>query len=86
MIELRRRNPLSWKKSTASVDSNCLEVAVDGPITFLRDSKDPSGSVLIFPGAEWAKFLLSTRADQFGALSSPTASSHCVGQAGPASR
>jgi hypothetical protein len=47
-----------WRKSTHSgTQGNCVEVrAIDGTIE-VRDSKNPTGSVLRFTHAEWAAFL-----------------------------
>jgi len=51
--------PLEWVKSSYSGNNgNCVEVAAlpDGNRA-LRDSKDPSGPVLTFSGAEFARFI-----------------------------
>jgi hypothetical protein len=62
---------LPWVKSSYSyASSNCVEVAglSDGLIG-MRDSKDASGPVLQFSGAEWQAFLGGIRNgefDQFG--------------------
>ncbi|WP_089155102.1 DUF397 domain-containing protein [Micromonospora sp. NBS 11-29] len=58
----------AWRKSTRSQTSNCVEVAPlgSGPATVaLRDSKDPSGPVLLFNRAGWAGFLAGTKDGQF---------------------
>ncbi|MGY4910805.1 DUF397 domain-containing protein [Micromonospora aurantiaca (nom. illeg.)] len=57
-----------WRKSTRSQTSNCVEVAPlgSGPATVaLRDSKDPSGPVLLFDRAGWLGFLAGTKSGQF---------------------
>lgn len=56
---------LSWKKSTASETSACVEVAGAGQAILVRDSKDPSGSTRIFSKTEWEAFLVGSRAGQF---------------------
>ncbi|MGH3673491.1 MAG: DUF397 domain-containing protein [Pseudonocardiaceae bacterium] len=65
MTEPQQHSSLSWKKSTASGTGGCVEVARAGEKTFIRDSKDPSGPALIFPGSEWKQFLTSARIGRF---------------------
>ena len=66
MAELpHQAGSLSWKKSTASGDSGCVEVARSGETIVVRDSKDPLGPVLTFSGAEWKAFLSGACAGQF---------------------
>jgi len=60
-----QQDELSWKKSTASLSSECVEVARAGETIFVRDSKNPSGPVLAFSGAEWEAFLIGVRDGQF---------------------
>lgn len=58
----------AWRKSSRSndgVDGNCVEVAELADGIALRDSKHPTGPVLVFPGAEWRAFLSGTRTGQF---------------------
>lgn len=44
-----------WRKSTFSSDSNvCVEVAVEGDVVGLRDSKNTDGPVLAIPAASFA--------------------------------
>jgi hypothetical protein len=46
-----------WHKSSRSTDtSNCVEVALTGPVVALRDSKNPTGSVLLLPPPAWRAF------------------------------
>lgn len=56
---------LLWKKSTASGSAGCVEVAREGEMVFIRDSKVPTGPFLTFAGAEWEEFLTAARANQF---------------------
>lgn len=48
---------LSWRKARRSMaNGNCVEVCrVDGEIV-VRDSKNPSGSVLVVPASSWRAF------------------------------
>jgi hypothetical protein len=52
---------LTWRKSSYSLEGNCVEVAADGPFVFLRDSKDPHGPVMRFEQARWREFLAAVR-------------------------
>lgn len=54
-----------WKKSTASGGAGCIEVARVGETSFVRDSKNCSGSVLMFPNLEWELFLHGARSGEF---------------------
>ena len=57
-----------WRKSTRSGSSgNCVEVAdnLPGGQVALRDSKDPSGPVLVFTAAEWAAFVGGAKDGEF---------------------
>jgi hypothetical protein len=58
----------SWRKSSRSGSSaNCIETCrlTDGLIA-VRDSKNPSGTVLIFTPGEWEAFTHGVCARQFG--------------------
>ncbi|WP_433566092.1 DUF397 domain-containing protein [Nocardia sp. CA-151230] len=50
-----------WFKSSRSADANeCVEIAFIGEaarVVGVRDSKDPSGPVLVFSGEQWDRFL-----------------------------
>jgi len=57
-----------WQKSSyCHVNGDCLEVAghADGFIR-VRDSKNPSGSVLAFGRAQWDAFIDGVRAGRHG--------------------
>ena len=57
-----------WRKSTRSQTSNCVEVAPlgAGPAAVaLRDSKDPSGPVLLFNRVGWLGFIGGAKNGQF---------------------
>lgn len=50
----------SWRKSTYSngQGGDCVEVADNIPgLTPVRDSKNPTGPVLVFPAGAWAAFV-----------------------------
>ncbi|WP_405138760.1 DUF397 domain-containing protein [Nocardia sp. NBC_01388] len=52
-----------WFKSSRSADaSECVEIAfLSAPASSVgvRDSKNPDGPVLVFPGEQWDRFLAS---------------------------
>ncbi len=56
-----------WRKSSRSGPwtDNCVEVAfVDGAIA-VRDSKNPTGSVLVFTPSEWLAFVDGAKDGEF---------------------
>lgn len=47
-----------WRTSTRSGNSECVEVADNLPgVVGVRDSKDPTGPVLMFAPAAWRAFV-----------------------------
>jgi hypothetical protein len=51
-----------WRKSTRSTNNGtCVEVAFVGDVVATRDSKNPSGPVLVVTPAAWTAFLASVR-------------------------
>lgn len=49
--------PARWRKSSHSGDEGaCVEMAPLTGAVAVRDSKDPSGPVLVFPPHAWAAF------------------------------
>lgn len=55
-----------WRRSTYCENNGCVEVAFveDGGVA-MRDSKNHSGSVLVFQSHEWTAFLRGVRAGEF---------------------
>jgi hypothetical protein len=49
-----------WRKSSHSTcTGNCVELARTADLGAIRDSKNPSGPILVFPAAAFARFLAS---------------------------
>ncbi|MFJ5799495.1 DUF397 domain-containing protein [Streptomyces decoyicus] len=58
----------AWRKSSYSDGgaNNCIEIADGFPgVVPVRDSKNPTGGVLLFPAAAWSAFIGGVTADQF---------------------
>jgi hypothetical protein len=59
-----------WRKSSRStgIGSNgaCVEVALAGPAAAVRDSKNPKGPTLVFPGRAWRDLIAAAKADELG--------------------
>ncbi|MFB7619499.1 DUF397 domain-containing protein [Kitasatospora sp. NPDC056181] len=56
-----------WRKSSWSNDSgNCIELAIpSGPVTYVRDSTNPSGPALLFSAAAHAAFIAAVANGEF---------------------
>lgn len=63
MIDLSRA---MWRRSTRSNNGGaCVEVAETSDAVGVRDSKDPSGAVLVFAPDEWRAFLRAVKGGEF---------------------
>jgi hypothetical protein len=49
--------PMTWRKSSRSSHTNCVEVALSPEVVAVRDSKDRRGPVLTFSAAAFGEFL-----------------------------
>ncbi|WP_414504495.1 DUF397 domain-containing protein [Streptomyces sp. NEAU-L66] len=57
----------AWRKSSYSDGgaNNCVEVSDSFPGAVpVRDSKNPTGGVLLFPADAWAAFITTVKADR----------------------
>ena len=52
---------LQWITSTRCSDGECVQAARAGDDMVLRDSKDPTGPVLVYAVGEWRAFLASVK-------------------------
>jgi hypothetical protein len=48
---------LSWRKATRSGGGNCVEVALDADLIYMRDSKDRYGPMLTLDRAAFQDFI-----------------------------
>lgn len=62
----------SWRKSSASGNNGCVEMADSPEGVWVRDSKDREGPVLAFTRHEWTAFLAGVRAGEFDGPSDVT--------------
>jgi hypothetical protein len=58
---------VAWRKSSRSgpYSDNCVEVAFVGGAIAVRDSKNPSGAVLVFTPEEWLAFVGGAKDGEF---------------------
>jgi hypothetical protein len=54
-----------WRKSSHSSQNGCVEVAHGDHQIAVRDSKDPSGPMLLFTRLEWQAFLAGVQDGEF---------------------
>lgn len=48
----------NWRTSSYTQTDTCVEVADDDPVeVYVRDSKNRSGAMLVFPRESWAEFI-----------------------------
>lgn len=56
---------ITWRKSTASSASSCVEVAFADELVLVRNSRDPLGPALSFSRQEWVAFLQGASNGEF---------------------
>ena len=56
----------SWKKSSRSASSNCVEIRrTENNSVQVRDSKNPGGPILTFTRTQWNAFIINTKDGEF---------------------
>jgi Domain of unknown function (DUF397) len=61
----------SWRKSSHSGNSACVEARTGAGDVEVRDSKNPGGPVLTYTAAEWEAFLHGVKRGEFDDLAAP---------------
>lgn len=56
---------LVWRKSSASLNGDCVEVASLPEGVAVRDSKNPDGAMLSFSRSQWRAFLRGADQGEF---------------------
>lgn len=51
----------AWKKSTKSLNGNCVEVALRDGRVLIRDSKNRDGGHIAVSSVDWQKFTASIK-------------------------
>jgi Domain of unknown function (DUF397) len=55
-----------WRKSSESMNGDCVEFAPLAEVVGVRDSKDPTGPVLRFTRSQWRAFVEGAKDGDFG--------------------
>jgi predicted secreted Zn-dependent protease len=63
--------PVSWQKSSASGDGECVLVRRTPSCVWVRDSKNPRGPVLEFSREAWVTFLCGVKSGEFECVGVP---------------
>ncbi|MQA87624.1 MAG: DUF397 domain-containing protein [Streptosporangiales bacterium] len=62
----KNRSSVRWRKSDRSATHNCVEVApLPRRLIGVRDSKNKTGSILVFTSAEWSAFVNDVKNGSF---------------------
>jgi len=62
------RPTLVWRKSTFCANGACVEVAFDGDLVALRDSKNPNLGAIQVTRGQWTDFVRGIQAQEFDRL------------------
>ncbi|GDY28745.1 DUF397 domain-containing protein [Gandjariella thermophila] len=58
-----------WRKSSRTAgmgNANCVEVTFAGPAAAVRDSKNPTGPVIVVPASAWHRFVAAIKHGALG--------------------
>ena len=58
----------AWRKASFCASTECVEVAQRGDVVILRDSMQPSGTVLRYDVGEWRCFVRNIKVGKFDGL------------------
>ena len=59
---------LAWRKSSESLNGDCVEVAPLPGGVAVRDSKNPNGPMLEFTHSEWRAFIAGANKGEFDGM------------------
>jgi Domain of unknown function (DUF397) len=80
------KSGLNWIKASSSVGTGaCVELARDGDMIALRDSKNPETAPFRYTDREMSAFLAGAKAGEFDHLLHPLANADLERTAGPGS-
>ena len=65
MVQMQRPTNLVWQKSTFSEAGGCVEIACEGHVVLIRDSKDRTGPAPEIPISKWRTFVGRVKAGEF---------------------
>lgn len=70
----------AWRKSSASYDSDCVEVAAYAGLVMVRDTRDARNTTLAYPCRDWNKFLMRLQSNvSYGYIEGETCSESVLG-------
>ena len=61
-----RGEPLTWRKSSFSMNGDCVELALEKEFVHIRDSKDAARLELRFTRAKWLSFVAALKMGDAG--------------------
>jgi len=62
----RTSPPRNWRRTSfCGIENACVDVAFAPTVVAMRDSKDPTGPVLLFTTTEWSAFLRGVHNGEF---------------------
>jgi hypothetical protein len=64
-VENPRESDWSWRKSSLSMNSDCVEVRLNAGVISIRHSDAPDGPQLVFSRAQWKAFVEGVRLGEF---------------------